>query len=130
MQLAFTIAAAEETEEEPERIDLSSPEDVLIEVIMHDPAGSKTDWENFGIESTTVINGKEGITGAAEYERCYGTSLDYTIKDLIDPPGEGWFVVQGVTAKFHRGDGWTTDDDMSFWHEAVRPATPEEIAEA
>ncbi|QIG75734.1 hypothetical protein EVC20_163 [Rhizobium phage RHph_Y2_17_1] len=130
MKLELTRGADDSDTDEAERIDLSSPEDVLIEVIMHDPAGSKTDWKNFGIESTTVINGKEGITGAAEYENSYGGFLDYTIQGLIDPPGEGWFVVQGMTGQFHRGDGWMTDDDMSFWHEGVRPATPEEIAEA
>jgi hypothetical protein len=128
MQLTLTPVESDDAEDCP--IDLSSPEDVLIEVIMHDPAGSKTDWKNFSIESTTVINGKEGVTGAAEYEHSYGGFLDYTIQGLIDPPGEGWFVVQGMTGQFHRGDGWMTDDSMSFWHEGVRPATPEEIAEA
>jgi hypothetical protein len=127
MQLTFTPVESDDAEDCP--IDLSSPEDVLIEVIMHDLAGSKTDWKNFSIESTTVINGKDEVTGAAEYERSYGF-LDYTIQGLIDPPGEGWFVVVGVTGTYTRGDGWHTDDDMRFSHEAVRAATPEEIAEA
>ncbi|TDW20458.1 hypothetical protein EV128_12588 [Rhizobium azibense] len=128
MELTFSPAQADDTEEEV--IDLDSPEDVLIEVIMHDPAGSTTDWKNFGIETTTVIAGKEGVTGAASYEHSYGGFLEYTIQGLIDPPGEGWFVVHGITGQFHRGDGWMTDDDMSFWHQGVRPATPEEIAQA
>jgi hypothetical protein len=33
---------------------------------------------------------------------------------MIDCPGEGWFIVHGVTAVFSKGDGWTTDDDMEF----------------
>jgi hypothetical protein len=121
------ISIADDAAIEPV-FEFSSPEDVLIEVIMHDLAGSKTDWKNFGIESTTIINGKEGVIGAAEYERTEGGFLDYTIKDMIDPPGEGWFVIVGVTATYHRGDGWMTDDNMSFEHQTVRPATPDEIA--
>ncbi|OCP21949.1 MULTISPECIES: hypothetical protein [unclassified Ensifer] len=107
--------------------DFTSPENVLIEVVMHDPAGPTDKWTNFSIESTTVISGKEGVTGAAEYERCYGAGLDYTIQQIIDPPGEGWFVIVGMTGHYSRGDGWMTDDDMEFYHEAVRPAIEEEI---
>lgn len=113
--------------EEPEVFDFSSPENVLIEVIMHDPAGPTDDWKNFGIESTTVISGKDDVTGAASYEKSYGGFLDYTIQDMIDPPGEGWFTIVGMTGSYTRGDGWMTDDDMDFYHEAVRPATEEEI---
>ncbi len=102
--------------------DFAVPEDVLIEVIMHDPAGTAS----FGIESTSIISTSE-VAGAASYELEHGF-LDYTIQAMINPPGEGWFVVEGVTAVYRRGDGWMTDDDMRFDHTGVRPATAEEIA--
>ncbi|MBX5130769.1 hypothetical protein HJB53_30225 [Rhizobium lentis] len=130
MNITLQPAEADSADEAKPVFDFASPEDVLIEVIMHDPAGSKTDWKNFGIETTAVINTKDGVTGAASYEHDYGGFLDYTIQGLIDPPGEGWFVVHGITGQYHRGDGWMTDDDMRFDHQGVRPATPEEIAEA
>ena len=45
---------------------------------------------------------------------------------LIDPPGEGFFVVEGMTGHYTRGDGWMTDDDMEFYFTGVRPATEED----
>lgn len=107
--------------------DFSSPEDVLFEVVgPHDESGSRTDWRNFSIETCTIINFKEGVTGAASYDAEYGGFLDYTIQSMIDPPGEGWFVMVGITGEYHKGDGWVTDDDMTFDFKTVRPATEEE----
>lgn len=112
-------------------IKLDSPEDVLIEVVgPHDDNPANLDWKNWSIESTTVIGGEENIMGAASYEQSYGGFLDYTIQGLIDCPGAGWFVVKDITSVFHKGDGWMTDDDMDFYCGEVRPATPEEIAQA
>ncbi|WP_276122678.1 hypothetical protein [Pararhizobium qamdonense] len=116
--------------DEKEVFDFTAPEDVLIEVVMHDPRGPKHQWKNFSIEVCTVIAGKDGVTGAANYELSYGGFLDYTIQGLIQPPGKGWFVVHGITADYHRGDGWMTDDCMNFYHQGVRPATQEEINQA
>lgn len=112
----------------PEEVfDFTVPEDVLIECILDDPAGPKDRWDNYTMETCTVIRGKEGVTGAASYDHSYGAGLDYTIMSLIDPPGEGYFVVEGVTGQYHRGDGWTTDDDMTFDFKVVRPATKEDM---
>src|SRR3546814_5975144 len=85
-------------DDEPERIDLSSPEDVLIEVIADESPYERWDWKGFKIDSCTVIGGKDGVTGAASYEQSYGGFLDYVLEDIIDcPKREGWFVVEGVT---------------------------------
>lgn len=123
------LSPAEDSEApEPEKIRFNSPEDVLIEVVgPHDDDPENRKWENWSIESTTVIRGEAGVTGAASYEKSYGGFLDYTIEGLIEVPGEGWFIVEKVTAVYHRGDGWTTDDDMEFLCKGVRPATKEEI---
>lgn len=117
------VAAEEFGEEGKEVFDFNSPEDVLIEVIHL----TDEDWE---IETCTIIRGKEGVTGAASYEHSFGAGLDWTISQIIDRPPEGWHVVIGVTAVFTRGDGYTTDDDMDFYFETVRPATDEEKAMA
>lgn len=114
-------------EEEPV-FDFSSPEDVLIHIIAEDRCFQRSeDWKGFSIEGCTILNGKDGIIGAASYEDGYGGFLDYTLEGLIDcPRKEGFFVVEGVTGVYYRGDGWTTDDDMEFDYKGVRPATPEE----
>ena len=123
------ITPSGEPEPEP-KIDFNSPEDVLIEVTKNEMLTSIPGWEQFHIETCTVIGANDGITGAASYEQAYGSFLDYTIQDMIEFPGEGWFVVQGITAYYHKGDGYSTDDDMDFYYESVRPATTEEIAQA
>src|SRR3546814_20032987 len=84
-------------DDEPERIDLSSPEDVLIEVIADESPYERWDWKGFKIDSCTVIGGKDGVTGAASCEPSYGGFLDYVLDDIIDcPKRAGRFVVEGV----------------------------------
>lgn len=115
-------------EEDREVFDFNSPETVLIKVYADDDADlTLPHWNKHHIDICTVIDGKEGVTGAASYEASYGGFLDYTIKDIIDCPGEGWFVVLDVTGAYNKGDGWMTDDDMDFYPGEVRRATPEEI---
>jgi len=111
-----------------EVFDFSAPEDVLIEVVgPHDDNGPTDDWKNFSMETCHVIRGKEGVTGAASYDASYGGFLDYTLQNMIDVPGVGWFVVEGITGEYHKGDGWMTDDDMTFEFKTVRPATDEDM---
>ena len=124
------LTAATGKDDEPEKIDFNSPEDVLIEVIEDSIRNKTGDWAGFMIDACTVLNGADGITGAASYEQAYGGFLDYTIEGMIDCPKKpGFYVVQGITAYYHKGDGYTTDDDMDFYFEAVRPATDEEAAQ-
>ena len=112
-----------------EVFDFNSSEDVLIEVIDDEDADlTLPNWKKHTVETCTVIWWEnENVTGAASYEASYGGFLDYTIEALIDCPGPGWFVVEGITGYYHKGDGWMTDDDMEFYHKGVRRATPEEI---
>lgn len=117
--------------EDPERFDFDSPEDVLIEVIADDIADQTLPhWDRHVIETCTVIRGAKGVTGAASYEHAYGGFLDYTVQGLIVCPGEGWWIVEGITGDYRRGDGWSTDDDMRFDCKGVRRATADEIGEA
>jgi hypothetical protein len=107
----------------PEPIfNLNSPEHVIINVIGEDEA-------KLYIEEAHVLwCANNDVVGAATYEDQYGGFLDYTIAAMIDmPTKEGWYVVENVTGKFIKGDGWMTDDDMEFYFENLRPATQEEI---
>lgn len=126
---ADDIIALEETNGTEDKFDFSSPEDVLIEVMWGGGAHeTEPSWREYTIENITVISGANvDVVGAASYEQSYGGFLDYTIKDLIDCPGPGWWVVRGVTGVYSRGDGYTSDDDMKFYFEKVEPATEEEI---
>ena len=119
---------------EPEKIDLASPESLLFEVIADTVDTVDTierfSWKGFSIDNAVVLDGADGITGAASYEVAYGCGLNYLVEDLIECPGPGWWVLEDVTATFTRGDGWTIDDDINFECGELRPATPEEIASA
>lgn len=116
-------------EVEMERFDFSMPENVLIHVLEDDLYnGADVDWMGFRIEDC-VIMGDGPVIGAASYEQSYGGFLDYSIQGMIAcPKAEGFFVVEGITGTYHKGDGWMTDDDMDFDYVGVRPATEEEIA--
>ena len=122
------VIVPDQDQNEEEVFNFNSPENVLIEVVKHDLEGPSDDWKNFSIENCNVIWRKDpGVTGAASYEQSYGGFLDYTIQGMIDPPGEGFFVIENVTGYYSKGDGWMTDDDMEFYYENVRSATQEEI---
>lgn len=124
------LSVTDEVQEE--RFDFSVPETILFEIVgPHDDNPTNLDWKNWSIETCTVIGGKEGVTGAASYQREYGGFLDYTVQNMIDCPGkEGWFAIENVTGYYHKGDGWMTDDDMELYIGGVRPATADEVAQA
>lgn len=117
---------AESEAEEKDVFDFSSPENVLIEVIADD--GAAAGWSGHSIETCSILDeANSAVCGAAYYAEHYSGYLEQTIKGLIDCPGPGWFVVEGVTGRYFHGDGYEIDDDMDFYFESVRPATAEEI---
>lgn len=117
---------SEDEEYEP-TFDFSIPEDVILEVI-EEPRCFRSGWKKFSIDYVTVAYGDDHKEGAASYESSYSGFLDYTLEGIVDEPTrEGIFVIEDVTATYHRGDGWTTDDSMDFYCGDMRPATMEEI---
>lgn len=110
----------DETEVE-EKFNFSSPEDVLIEVWRDDIS--------IQVEIHDILSKDPNVTGAAQYEQVYGGFLNYVILDLIGKNSiqDGWWVVEGMTADYIRGDGYTSDDDMRFCYESLRPASEDEI---
>jgi hypothetical protein len=59
-----------------------------------------------------------------------GAGIDYWFNDLgmldegLQP---GFYVMEGVTGHYFRGDGWTQDDDEEFYFETLRYANEQEI---
>lgn len=112
--------------------DFSYPEDVFIEVIFEgddEEEEKEKSWKNHVINffSVMTIPKNGNIVGAASYESIHGSFLDYTIHDLVECPGVGFFVVEGITGEAFKGDGYTTEDDMKFFCKGIRKATDEEI---
>lgn len=102
--------------------DFHHPEDVLIEVITR--AKAPGGWE----VTETYVMGKAGEPlGAASYQQNEAGLFHYVIKDILEPLSPGYYVVMGVTATWHEGDGWTCDDDIRFTYERVRHATAKEV---
>lgn len=108
-------------DEVEEQFNFSSAEDVLIEVWRDDIS--------IQIEIHDIFSKDTNVTGAAQYEQVYGGFLGYVILDLIGKNSiqDGWWVVEGMTADYTRGDGYTIDDDMEFNYKSLRLATQEEI---
>lgn len=57
-----------------------------------------------------------------------GTGVDWFLENTIDFEfTPGWWVIEDVVGTYHRGDGWTTDDDEEWDYGKIRPATQQEI---
>lgn len=118
--------------------DFTSPEDVLFEVTaevdprLDDygyPQFRRSGWRRgFHVDYASVESDNPDVTGAASYADQYGGFLEYTVESLATCPNrEGFFILEGVTGHYSKGDGWTTDDDMDFDFEVERELTPEEV---
>ncbi|TFZ80944.1 hypothetical protein [Candidatus Macondimonas diazotrophica] len=104
------------------------PEDVLVKVI-DDGEFPNRDWGKYRIDDLYILTplSEDGYAGAASYEQEYGGFLDYAIMGALPAPdAPGIYLISGITATYHCGDGWETDDDMEFHIPPMTPATPEE----
>ena len=63
----------------------------------------------------------EGGSAAIEAEQ---GMLEDAVYSLLDPDlhSKGWWVMDGFYGTFIKGDGWTTDDDVHFECDEIRPA--------
>lgn len=120
------ITVAAETYE-PE-FDFTTGEDAIFEVIGPDMERNynRGFWRDHEIEDVVVLGERDDPEGALSYDQSYGAGLSYTLESMVDVPGPGVYIIEGVTCTFFRGDGWTTDDDVAFDFLCVRPATLEE----
>ena len=58
-----------------------------------------------------------------------GMGIDYYLNECacIDLDEVGFYVMEGVTGRYIRGDGWEIDDDEEWDFEYIRRASKEEI---
>ena len=102
-----------------EKFDFDCPEHVLFYYC----------GEGSLIEIHEIMSDNEEVTGAASYENSYGGFLDDVVWDMLEKPiSKGFWVLMDVTGCYHKGDGWSTDDDMDFYCGELRKATDEETA--
>lgn len=69
-------------------------------------------------------------SGAGAFWEQEAGMLDYAITELIgvsDLQGDGIYVMEDFATTYHRGDGWETDDDVSYDHGDIRKLTIEEL---
>jgi hypothetical protein len=115
-----------ETEDHEPVIRFDAPETLLIECVRDE----KSNWGGLHVNYVTVMDGPDDCMGAAGFAISYYGLFEYVVMDLIEPPGEGWYVINDCTGSFSRGDGWTTDDDTEYYFGDIRPATRDEIQNA
>lgn len=107
----FTILPSE-SEDEP-TYDLKQEETLFVEL------------DDGQVAYATVIS---DTSGWCSCEQAHG-ELAYMIEQACEfPARDGYFVIEGCTGAYFKGDGWTTDDDADFYPGATRPASDEEIA--
>lgn len=125
----FEFTTAETEDCEPD-FDFKTGEDAIFEVIWLGEDGSRSwshgFWKDHQIEDSMVLGKRDDPIGALSYDQSYGAGLTYTLESMVDVPGPGVYIIEGVTCTFHKGDGWITDDDVEFEYFDVRPATIEE----
>lgn len=61
---------------------------------------------------------------------CEGVGIEFFLDEQVDLEDEGWYVFEGVVGHYHRGDGWSTDDDEEWEYATCRRARPSEIQSA
>jgi hypothetical protein len=110
----FEIAPREEYEE-PEYPSYSDPGSLLVKLvaILPDP---KT-YDRYELE---VI---EYDSGSSLMWLQEGQGIEYWIQEAIDFEKTGYYVIEGVSGTYFRGDGYTTDDDEEWDYKCVRRAT-------
>lgn len=98
---------------------------ILFELI-EEPTYCWTRWDPdqkkhvmVGLEIEEIQH--EGGSAAIEAEQ---GMLDHAVYALLDHEEHtaGWWVIEGFYGRFIKGDGWTTDDDVDFECDEIRPA--------
>lgn len=132
-EMRITELRVEEGDDEADdRYDFSHPQDLIFELVLKGGEEDPSFWDAWDINEIGTVNSKPGDPqGALCYESAHGMGLEDLLYEHIPCPGvAGWHVAEGVTAHYSRGDGYSSDDDMTFYFpEESRPATPLEIGQ-
>lgn len=128
----LTASSLDDDGEEP-TYNLRHPEDTILWV---EADQTQTyPLKGFIVHEVYVMADGTGISGAACYEQSEGCGLSYTFgqmweDDWADPTDGAHtvLVIEDMTSRYTRGDGWMTDDDVDHYITGARPATTEEMA--
>ena len=52
--------------------------------------------------------------------------VEYFIQEYTSIRTDGWWVIEGTTGTFYKGDGYVTDDEVEWNYEFIRPALKSE----
>jgi hypothetical protein len=95
------------------------PGDILVHVMEILPGSN---WPRYELE---VLDYDSGSSLMWMQE---GIGVEYWLRDgAYEFPSPGYYVIEGVTGTYYRGDGYTTDDDEEWDYKGVREATRDEI---
>ena len=57
-----------------------------------------------------------------------GVGFDWWFDEYVEFTGPGFYLIEGITCEFFRGDGWTTDDDEAWEYTKVTKYETEDRA--
>lgn len=117
--LTFTIIDDPLNGHEPKLPSYSDVGRVFFELI--DVCRSPSERDKYTIE-VIDFDGHSSIYWLNE-----GQGIEYWLQGWLDLDEPGFYVVEGITGQYIRGDGWMTDDDEEWDLEFVRRADDEEI---
>lgn len=85
---------------------------LIFKVLSHDPDKRYCPYEIEYEEYSGCVGGLDETLG-----------IEYSVNERILDVGKlrvgATYHVEGITAHFTRGDGWTTDDDVEYYVESV-----------
>lgn len=117
----FTFSAVDDESEDMQPPSYRDPGTILVqsfgEAGPYDD-GSKSVYR-FDVE---VLNYDGSACLIAE-----GEGFIFWLENVDELTTPGIYVIEDIKGAYHRGDGWTTDDDVKWEWGTVRPATITEI---
>lgn len=111
----FSLIAVEHTDDEP-LPKYSDPGRILFNVYL--TPNEKPEYE------VLAYDGDASTVWLQE-----GVGCDYALAEYfnLNIELEGTYVLEGITGEYHRGDGYTTDDDEDWYCGNLRRASDREI---
>jgi hypothetical protein len=99
------------------------PGRIVFEILQVYALAEKFGTKNYEVGRTLCDS------GGASFWVQEGGFVDYWIDDRVDLEQPGTYVIESVTGTYHRGDWYTTDDDVEWHLGNIRYATDEEAKE-
>lgn len=111
----FSVIETDKEFEEPKLPSYSDPGSILVKIL--------TILDNPGSYYRYELDVLDYDSGSSVFWLNEGMGIDYWLNDAIDFKKPGYYVIEHVTGYYHRGDGYSTDDDEEWDYKQVRRAT-------